>query len=101
MSKLEKLMKALLRAEADYLAELKRAYPVGTKVQYRLRGGKDAHRYPWQEGEIVGYHKDGRRLRVRLAPSRASKITDHGDRHVESLPPSKVRATPACERRGG
>lgn len=93
MTKLEKLLKEIERAEAAFAKELRRQYPVGAAVTYRLRGGKDADRYPWQEGEIVGYHKDGRRLRVRLAPSRYATRMERPDRHVNSLPISKIRVT--------
>lgn len=95
MTKLEKLLREVEKAEIAFLKELKRAYPVGTKVLYRLRGGGDADRYPWQRGEVVGYANDGRRLRVKLALSRAAKSLGWTDRHVETLPISKLRPLPA------
>lgn len=91
MSKLDVLLKDLERAEAAYLAELKRAYPVGKKVLYRLRGGSDADKYPWQEGEVVGYAKDSKRLRVRLAESRGARATGLDRRYVTTLPLSKIK----------
>lgn len=91
MTKLEKLAKEIERAEAAFLVELKRAYPIGTTVTYRLRGGKDAHKYPWQEGRVIGYAQDARRLRVELAQSRGAKQTGIERLYVTSLPISKVR----------
>ena len=89
--KLDKLLKDLERAEAAFLKELKRAYPVGKKVTYRLRGGADVDKYPWQEGNVAGYAKDGRRLHVELAESRSARVMQSDRRHVETLPISKIR----------
>lgn len=89
--KLAKLLKDIERAEAAYLKELKRQYPIGKTVTYRLRGGPGAHRYPWQEGRVVGYAADGRRLRVELAASRSSVQIGHDHRYINSLPLTKIK----------
>lgn len=71
--------------------ELQSSYPVGMRVLYRLRGGKDAAKYPWQEGTVVGYANDGRRLRVELAPSRSAKYMGHERKRIETIRVSKIR----------
>lgn len=92
MKNIPHLLLALIAAEKSVLDELKKQYPVGTKVLYRLRGGKDAHKYPFQEGKVVG-HIGGRegRLRVELAQSRNSKNTGHDRRYVTSVPLAKIK----------
>lgn len=99
MTKLEKLFTDLARIEAAIRQELERDYPIGMKVTYRLRGGKDADRYPWQQGKVVGYAKDGKRLRVQLALSRASRGLGYTHRRVETLPISKVRPNNSTDSR--
>jgi hypothetical protein len=39
MTKLEKLLKKVVDAEAAVLAELKRVYPVGCEIVVRIRDG--------------------------------------------------------------
>ena len=85
------LILALQEAEKSVLNELKKQYPVGTKVVYKLRGGKDALCYQEQEGKVVG-HIGGLegRLRVELAQSRSAKYTGHTRRYVTSMPIFKI-----------
>lgn len=82
MTDLERLVQALINAEAALLAALVEAYPVGCSVEYRLRPT-----IPAQIGEVIG-HQGGReaRLRVRLAKARH----DHGQRYETSIPLRKI-----------
>lgn len=88
-TKISRRVAAVAKAVAALIAELKREYPEGTKVIYRLRGGADAHRYPEQQGTVVGHTDDGR-LRVELAQSRGAKATGLDRLYVTSLPASKI-----------
>ena len=91
MTDIYEMLDELGRAEDKFYEALRVAFPVGLKVTYRLRGGKDAERYPWQEGEVVGYANDRRRLRVKLAPSRSSKYTGHERPRIETLQIAKLK----------
>lgn len=99
---IHELLAELEKAESAVLAELKRLYPVGTKIGYRLHGGKDAHRYPVQEGEVVGHIGGGEaRLRVKLARSRNARLMDRDDCYVTSIPLQKIIDTRSSGDGGG
>lgn len=85
MTKLEKLLRSVVKAEEAVLAELIEQYPVGCTVEYRLREG-----VPTKFG-TVKRHIGGRdgEMRVLLAPGRSDSY-DTTTRYETTLPARKI-----------
>ena len=85
MTKLEKLMQAVVKAEAAVLAELERLYPVGCQVEYRLRDG-----VPTKTGKVVR-HIGGRDAEIRILLAANPRSSYDADKRYETtLPARKV-----------
>lgn len=84
--KLDELLKRVVAAEDAVLAELKRMYPIGCEVEYRLRAG-----VPTKFG-TVKKHIGGREgeMRVLLAPNPRSDPSVRSQRYETTLQARKI-----------
>jgi hypothetical protein len=87
MTKLEKLLAAVVKAEAEVLAELKRLYPIGCEVIVRIREGADIN-----PSTVIGHigGPEGK-LRVRLSPNpRGTHEGRYASGYETTLPARKI-----------